>query len=208
MRIREFYKVNGDDYINANTRSASIYESTNDNISQLRNRIVKKLLNLRMKSERNNVYCSISGKPMELFIDYPIVDGVLVYIKHCPKSTLKCGIDYFTVTVKRVKYYIFPISKEALCYLTHKTVEELEKRVILGRLYSKPAIMKRLSLSKKNKLGDFVLRSKSLYHNGTKLSNKISKYYKLSKGIEDWETPEEVETTPEPAPSKSWWQWW
>ena len=201
MSNREFYKKNGCTYKNKATLSMSIHKNSTDSMANLRNSIVKKLLNRVRKTERDYISCSISGKPVTLFSDYPVVDGVLVYIKNKPKRELKRGIDYKVVSVRRQKYYIFAISLKSLEMITRKPVEEIEEGVIIGRLYSKRAFCKIIKKNKNIKLGEFILHSKSLYHNGTKISNFISKYYKLKSSVEEWE--EVVEE-----PKKSWWQWW
>jgi len=201
MQSREFYKKNGCTYKNKAILSMSIHKNSTDSMANLRNSIVKKLLNRVRKTERDYISCSISGKPVTLFSDYPVVDGVLVYIKNKPKRELKRGIDYKVVSVRRQKYYIFAISLKSLEMITRKPVEEIEEGVIIGRLYSKRAFCKIIKKNKNIKLGEFILHSKSLYHNGTKISNFISKYYKLKSSVEEWE--EVVEE-----PKKSWWQWW
>ena len=202
MQSREFYKKNGRTYKNEATLSMSIHKNSTDSMANLRNSIVKKLLNRVRKTEKDYIYCSISGKPVTLFSDYPVVDGVLVYIKNKPKSKLKKGIDYEVVSVRRQKYYIFAISLKSLEMIMCKTVRNIEERVIVGRLYSKRAFCKIIKKNKNIKLGEFILHSKSLYHNGTRISNFISKYYKLKSSVDEWEE-EKIEE-----PKKSWWQWW
>ena len=81
MQNRVFYKKNGHAYKNEGTLSMSIHKNSADSMTNLCNSIVKKLLNRVRKTEVNSINCSISGKPVTLFSDYPVVDGILVYIK-------------------------------------------------------------------------------------------------------------------------------
>lgn len=206
MQNRVFYKKNGHAYKNKKTSSVSIYKNSSDDMVNLCNRVLKKILNRRRKTEKDTMNCSISGKSTTLFVDYPVVDGIMVYIRNRPKPELKRGIDYEVVSVKRTKYYVFLISLDSLKYLMRKTVEEIDNDIVIGRLYSKRAFCKMIGKNKNIKLGEFLIHSKSLYHNGTRISNFISKYYKLKHSVDEWDSVVEEDVVE--VPTKSWWQWW
>ena len=212
MSNREFYKKNGIAYDNSNVYTSSIYKNTRDRSDILRNRIAKKILTSRRKSERNYVPCSISMNPLELFVDYPLLDGIMVYMNKRPDMRLKRGIDYQLAIIKRVKYYVFPLSYDALSVTLKKERSVLEETFIPGRIYSRAYFLKNIGMRKnKVKLGKFLIHSQSLYHNGSRITNFISKYYNIRSSMEEWEGVEEVTSEvsePVVATKKSWWSFW
>ena len=174
--------------------------------------VLKKILTSRRKSERNLMYCSINMNPLELFVDYPLLDGIMVYMNKRPDMRLKRGIDYQLAIIKRVKYYVFPLSYDALSVTLKKERSVLEETFIPGRIYSRAYFLKNIGMRKnKVKLGKFLIHSQSLYHNGSRITNFISKYYNIRSSMEEWEGVEEVTSEvsePVVATKKSWWSFW
>ena len=202
MKNSDFYKPNQTTYKNTRVAEISLSDHSKDRNVILRNKIVKKILNRNRKTETDTVLDSISGKRVQLHVDYPVIDGVMVYMTKRPRvGNLKNGIDYTTVVVKGTKYYVFTFSVDTLVFTTKYTRDDLEECLVMGRLYSKTAFFSSIGLNKKDKLGKFVVHSKSLYHNGSRITNFISKYSKIRR---DWVSPDKVEE----APKRSWWSWW
>lgn len=209
MENKVFYKKNGGEYKNPKTWSISLYNRSTDKIAKLRNSLIKRVLNRRRTCERDTILCSISGKPIQLFVDYPVLDGVLVFMKKKPCSKLVEGIDYTVLKFNRQKYYIFSISLDSLVYILKRSRSDLEKKIVMGRIYSKRAFLKKFGLQKKDNISKFLVHSKSLYHNGNKISYFINKYKNIKRGVEEWDeadTIKEVETAPQQ--TSSWWKWW
>ena len=209
MSNREFYSKNGISYENPKTHTTSLYNITRDKGEICRNSIAKKIMSKRRHSERNYVRCSISMTSLELFVDYPIVDGILVYMTKKPSLQLKRGIDYQLVVIKRVKYYVFPISFDALSVTLKEERGVLEEKFIPGRVYSRSYFLKRLGMKKNRvKLGTFILHSQSLYHNGSRITNFISKYNNIRNSVEEWDDSVEVPKEEPVEQKRSWWSFW
>jgi len=188
------FTTNGETYRNPLSTSISLYDKSYNRMIILWNRIGRKLIHMLQQHETNTIICTITEKPMKVFCDYPIVDGLIIYNIDIPNSNLQRGIDYEPLLIRHQIYYLYPITLSILQFLLHKTKDEIETLFIPGRIYKDTSFLSIANIPFTS-IYDFVNHSRSLYRNGSIISNYINHWYRNKQSIQKWVTIVDKNTT-------------
>tara|TARA_B100000963_G_scaffold330367_1_gene320417 strand:- start:48 stop:614 length:567 start_codon:yes stop_codon:yes gene_type:complete len=170
MENTSFFGENNQDYKNSLVTAMKITDNFNGRSQfKLFNQLARKFLKYHRKLNKNYTFCCITNKKLEVFKDYPLVDGIIIISMTKPNNHF-----YIPLLNKNKMYYVSPISYSALTFY----YPDFENKVIVGRLYPSKSLSKLLYQFNLNKI-------KNKNTNGIKIKKFIHKWYKEKKSIED-----------------------
>jgi hypothetical protein len=112
---------------------------------------------------------------MELYNNYPLCHGILIFSETCPKD-----IYSIPLLIKKSVYYIIPISYQVL----KGFVPNFQEKFIPGRLYNKKVFTKNiLNTFTNNNISNTIMSFFIKYHAANKINNFIKKWLDTKKSI-------------------------
>lgn len=162
-------QINPNSYNNKKVTSIDIYKnnSKSKSFQTTWHRIGRKLI-----SKNTNLHCAVSFNKMELYNNYPLVHGILLFTETKPTN-----IYYVSVLVKKTIYYIIPISYQVL----ESFFPNFEKYLIPGRLYNTKVFLNKISF--KNDISNFIQLYNKKYCSVIKIINFIQNWLNTKKSI-------------------------
>ena len=177
MIKNNFLKANPNVYNNSKVSDIDLYnnKAKRKSFELTWHRIGRKLITNANKNNKNYILCSVSYKKMELYNNYPLCHGILIFSETCPKE-----IYSIPLLIKKSVYYIIPISYQVLIGF----VPNFQEKFIPGRLYNKKVFTKNiLNTFTNNNISNTIMSFFIKYHAANKINNFIKKWLDTKKSI-------------------------
>ena len=177
MIKNNFLKANPNVYNNSKVSNIDLYnnKAKRKSFELTWHRIGRKLITNANKNNKNYILCSVSYKKMELYNNYPLCHGILIFSETRPKE-----IYSIPLLIKKSVYYIIPISYQVLIGF----VPNFQEKFIPGRLYNKKVFTKNiLNTYTNNNISNTIMSFFIKYHAANKINNFIKKWLDTKKSI-------------------------
>lgn len=177
MIKNNFLKANPNVYNNSKVSNIDLYnnKAKSKSFEMTWHRIGRKMIANANKNNTNYIMCSVSYKKMELYNNYPLCHGIIIFSETRPKD-----IYSIPLLLKKSVYYIIPISYQVL----NSFVPNFQEKFIPGRIYNKKVFNKKiLKINSNNNISNTIMSFFIKYHAANKINNFIKKWLDTKKSI-------------------------
>ena len=127
----------------------SIYKPSSNKIQIKYNKIIFKILESLYRTKKQTIFCSISGKELIVYNNYPLIRGILIKTTKRPRN-----IQYLKVSRS---IYLYVVSEECFKYLDPIIKEKCK----IGRIYEENVLLHWLNIGVK--MNTYMKRMKKRY---------------------------------------------